>query len=137
MSAPELLLQKAERSLNSAVLLLENDHADFAASRTYYAYFYAAQALLLTRGLKFGRHGQVLAQFGRHFSKTGLIDAIYHRLLDRAFELRHVGDYQVGIAIDVERVTELIEHGWKFLEIASRYIQELSRTAEGGEGGEG
>jgi uncharacterized protein (UPF0332 family) len=136
MKTSDPLLQKAERSLRAAQALLEGDNADFAASRTYYAYLYAAQALLLTKGLQFSRHGQVLAQFGRHFSKTRLIDPIYHRLLGRAFELRQIGDYQAGIVIDSEQVAELIEEGWKFLEAASRYLEEHPGDAEAGEGGD-
>jgi uncharacterized protein (UPF0332 family) len=103
MRTSDPLLQKAERSLRAAQRLLEEDNADFAASRTYYAYFYTAQALLLTKGLQFSRHGQVLAQFGRHFSKTRLIDPLYHRLLGRAFELRQIADYQAGIVIEARR----------------------------------
>lgn len=65
------LLAKAWRSLEIAESLLEDGHADFAASRAYYGCFYIAEALLLSEGLSYSRHSQVLAQFGRHFAKTG------------------------------------------------------------------
>ena len=43
----EANLQRAESSLDSAKLLFESGHADEAASRAYYAGFYAATAALL------------------------------------------------------------------------------------------
>lgn len=62
MTASDLLLEKAQRSIDAAERLLKEGDTDFAASRIYYAYFHVAQALLLTRRLQFSRHGQVLAQ---------------------------------------------------------------------------
>ena len=50
-----LLLSKAEDSLHAAGELLRSGHHGFSASRSYYAMFYAAQALLLHHNLQFGR----------------------------------------------------------------------------------
>jgi len=41
------LLDKAERSLSAARLLLDQEHHDFAISRAYYAMFYVLRAFLL------------------------------------------------------------------------------------------
>lgn len=136
MTEPQLLLEKAARSIRSAEYLLENGDTDFAASRIYYACFYVAEALLLTRGLHFSRHGQVHGQYGLLFAKTKLLDPAFHRLLDDAFELRQAADYQAEVTIKPEVVQELIEGGRSFLAAASRYLEELP-GAEGGAGGEG
>ena len=53
----ETLLEKARRSFAAADLLLGEGDAAFAASRAYYGYFYVAEALLLSEGLRFSRHG--------------------------------------------------------------------------------
>lgn len=87
------LLAKAQRSFEAAEGLLESSHADFAASRAYYGCFYTTEALLLSEGLSYSRHSQVVAQFGRHFAKTGELDARYHRLLVEAFRLWQATDY--------------------------------------------
>ena len=87
------LLAKAQRSFEVAEGLLEGTHADFAASRAYYGCFYTAEALLLSEGLSYSRHSQVVAQFGHHFAKTGKLDVRYHRLLIEAFRLRQAADY--------------------------------------------
>lgn len=130
MRKPQLYLQKADRSLVDAERLLENEDWDFAASRIYYAYFYTAQALLLTQDLQFTRHGQVIAQYGRYFAKTKLIDPRFHNLLDMAFELRQVADYQVEVPIDPDVVTDLLREGRHFIEAAARYLEQLSASPE-------
>ena len=47
----EALLQKAYASQRAAELLEREGYLDFAASRLYYAMFYATEALLVERGL--------------------------------------------------------------------------------------
>jgi uncharacterized protein (UPF0332 family) len=130
------LLEKAARSLEVAQDLLQKGHIDFAASRVYYAYFHTAEALLLSQGLEFSSHGRVVAQYGRLFSKTKILDPSFHQLLAAALDLRHIADYQTEVPIKPEIVEELLEGGRKFLEAASRYLEELPAGAEGGESGE-
>ena len=137
MSDPDLLLDKAERSFRAAELLLAEGDADFAVSRSYYGCFYIAQALLLSKGLEFSSHGQVLAQYGLHFSKTRLLDPIYHRLLDRAFEFRQVADYEHAVLIKPSVALELIAGGRDFLAAATRYLVEPPESIESSGRGDG
>ena len=58
------LLAKAQRSFEAAEGLLEDGHADFAASSAYYGCFYTAEALLLSKGSRYSRHSQV--DFSHH-----------------------------------------------------------------------
>jgi uncharacterized protein len=127
MTKTELLLKKANGALRSATLLLREGEIEAAASRLYYACFHTAQALLATRDLKFSRHGQVIAQYGLHFSKTRLLDPKYHKLLDRAFQLRWVADYQVEVPIGPEAVSNLIPECQQFIASASRYFENLNK----------
>jgi len=118
----EALLEKAERSFAAADLLLDSGDADFAVSRAYYGYFYVAEALLLSEGLRYSRHGQVAAQYGRHFASAGRLDRRYHRFLGRAFDLRQLADYSAEADVDAAVVSELIEVGEAFLEAAREYL---------------
>lgn len=61
---------------------------DFSASRSYYAMFYATQALLLSRELSFSKHSAVIAAFGREFAKQGTVPIELHRYLIEAQEDR-------------------------------------------------
>jgi uncharacterized protein (UPF0332 family) len=124
------LLDKAERSFRVSESLLQDGNPDFAASRTYYGYFYIAEALLLTQGCQFSSHGQVVAQYGLHFAQTEKLDRRFHQLLLRAFRTRTLADYQVEVPIDPEAVDELIQGGFEFLRAASRYLEGPSRDSE-------
>jgi uncharacterized protein (UPF0332 family) len=127
---PGLFLEKAKRSLQVAEEILAGGNPDFAASRLYYAYLYTAQALLATKGLSFSRHGQVIAQYGLHFSKTRLLDPIFHKWIDTAFGLRQIADYQVEVQVNSEGIEDLISGCHKFIAAASRYIEDLPASEQ-------
>lgn len=42
---------------------------------------YAAEALLISKGLRFRKHGSVHAAFGEHFAKGQVLDPKFHRWL--------------------------------------------------------
>ena len=125
MSEIEFLLDKAARSFGAAELLLDAGNADFAASRSYYGSFYIAEALLLTEGLSFSRHGQVVAQYGRLFAKTTRLDPRFHRLLYTGYDFRQTADYSRGAVLDPAAVNDLIREGRLFLKAAREYLETL------------
>lgn len=122
MNEIDLLLRKASRSFDEAGEILERGHPDFAMSRAYYGCFYIAHALLQSRGLTFARHGQVIAQYGRHFAKTRLIDPRFHNLLDHAFGLRQSADYEADAVIERQEVVDTIREGREFLAVATQFL---------------
>lgn len=86
-------MDRAESSLDAATVLLTAGHPDEAASRAYYAAFYAATAVLLGEGLDFGKHSGVIAAVHQRLVKPGRVDKSLGRTLNWLFELRAVGDY--------------------------------------------
>ena len=122
MNEVQALFDKAGRSLAAAGLLLEAGDEDFAVSRAYYGYFYVAEALLLSKGMSFSRHGQVISQYGLHFARGGILDRRFHRLFDEAFSLRQVADYSTHPGPGLQKVRELIEEGKAFLREAQDYV---------------
>jgi len=122
MNEVEALLDKARRSFDVTEATLEQGHPDFAISRAYYGCFYIAQALLLSQGLEFASHGQVVAQFGLHFAKTQRLDPTFHRLLSRAFQLRQSADYAASAVIEPEWVREILDGGRRFLAAATSFL---------------
>ena len=51
--------ERAAKAVEAAEKLLSEGYYDFAASRAYYAVFYAATALLLKEGVEFSKHNGV------------------------------------------------------------------------------
>ena len=84
---------RATESLSAARVLVEAGHPDFAASRSYYAAFYAACALLLSENREFGRHSGVLAAVHREYVRTGRLAEEHGRSFSWLFELRGIADY--------------------------------------------
>lgn len=104
------LLEKADRSLMAAEKLYADGFPDFAVGRAYYAMFYTAEALLLNQDLSFSKHSAVIAAFGQHFVKAGILDSSHHRNFIDAFDLRNLGDYGAVGAIDAEEARIVIEN---------------------------
>ena len=69
MSQSLSLLQKAQVNIDATELLLREGIYDIAASRSYYAMFYTAEALLYSIGLSFSSHSAVIAAYGKEFAK--------------------------------------------------------------------
>jgi len=67
-------LRKAEHALEMAEDLLKSGHAPDAASKIYYATYYAAQALLKAVGIDVIKHSAVESAFGYYFAKSGKVD---------------------------------------------------------------
>jgi len=116
------LLAKAERFIRSAEMLKEAGDLESAVSRLYYAMFFCAEALLLTKGLSFSRHGSVIAAFGEHLVKPGLMPAEMHRWLRDAFDKRQVADYEVQPVFVKKDVAILQEQARKFLVETQRFL---------------
>jgi uncharacterized protein (UPF0332 family) len=123
---PEILalLDKARASYRAAVLLSQQGYPDFAASRAYYAMFYAAQALLLSRELSFSSHAAVIAAFGREFVRSKDLDAKFHRYLIDAQDVRNVGDYGIGPGVREDQLEELLGWAQEFLGAADTLLAE-------------
>jgi uncharacterized protein (UPF0332 family) len=95
MSEQEMLLEKARENLKAARLLIQEELANIAASRAYYAMFYIAEALLLGRDLVFTSHSAVIAAYGKEFARTKDMDPKFHRYLITSQDIRQTGDYGV------------------------------------------
>jgi len=118
----EALIEKARKSLRAAKLLLSNDMPDFAASRAYYTMFYVASAFLLGKGLKFSKHGSLIASFGQHFVKTGEIEAKFHRRLIDAQDNRIIGDYSSISSLTEPEAATIISQAEEFLALAEQML---------------
>jgi uncharacterized protein (UPF0332 family) len=120
----ESLIKRAKRYLRSAEILLEDGDYESTVSRTYYAMFFSAQALLLTKNLSFSSHKGVISAFGEHFIKTGIFPREMGRELNRAFEKRQIGDYEHTFVISKDEAKELLEKGKDFVEKVIQYLSD-------------
>jgi uncharacterized protein len=101
---------------------------DYVASinRSYYAIFYAANALLREKGLASSKHSGVIALFREHFVKTGIIEVEHSRAYGLALESRMESDYDVEEWPDKDLATRNLEGAEKFV---ARIEKELASYA--------
>ncbi len=118
----EHFIGKAGESLDAARSLLREEHYEFSVSRAYYAMFYAAEAVLLTRDLQFKKHTAVIAAFNKDFVKAGVFPQRTARSLKKAFDFRMQGDYSL-IPIEKEKAEVVIEDAAGFVSEVTAFLE--------------
>ena len=109
-----LELERGKRSLDAAKLLFEKGLYEDSVSRSYYAMFHAARALLLTKDIRPTSHAGVVSLFGLHFVKDGLIERDYARMISQGLDLREDGDYGIYTDVTKARASEILSDAQKF-----------------------
>ncbi len=100
-------IEKAERFLNTAKTAFSLSDYDSCVSRIYYAMFFIAEAVLLTKNLTPSSHKGVLSLFGENFIKNGVFSREIGKILTEAYDKRIVGDYGIGFIITREEAEDL------------------------------
>ena len=121
----QALLKKAERSLRAAGSMIDSQDFDFSLSRAYYAMFYSAEALLLTKDLRFSKHSGVIACFGKEFIKEGVFSEQLYDYLIKGFRERQKGDYDVVSMPSREDALEMLEKAKIFIVEVNNYLRRM------------
>jgi len=117
-------LDRAEQSIQAAKELATSGFYDFAASRSYYAAFYAATSALLHEGLEFSKHSAVIALVHQRLVKTGKLHKEQGKELNWLFELRNVGDYGVTIHVSQQDAERAIRVAESFLSVVKSLLRQ-------------
>jgi len=118
----ETLLDRAGKSIKSATLLLKEKDYESSVSRCYYAMFYATEAILLTKKLRFSSHKSVITLFGRHFIKNGIFNPELGRRLSKTFKKRLIGDYSFDTQMSKGDAKEILEWAKDFVREMKKYL---------------
>jgi len=120
----DALMAKSRRFMRTARNAMDDGDLDSCVSRCYYAMFFLAEAILLTKDVTASSHKGVLAQFGKHLIKSGVFDRSLGRALNEAYDMRLVGDYGVGVTIDPEDAEATMVQASEFVEITITWLDE-------------
>jgi uncharacterized protein (UPF0332 family) len=118
-----LYMSNAQEMLDVAEELLRNDHSNSACNRAYYGIFYAASALLFSKGKTYGKHSAVLAAFRQYFIKTGEFDKKFSDDYEFIMDSRHTADYDLFDTVDREDTVAVLEKAQEFIEEARKWLQ--------------
>jgi uncharacterized protein (UPF0332 family) len=119
-------IARAFESLEEAKVLIEKNLFYASVNRLYYACFYIASALLLTKGLSSGKHSGVRAFFHQNFVKTGILSKEMGRIYDNLFDNRQKGDYSDFIKFDKNDVLKWFDETKIFVEETKKIIDTIS-----------
>lgn len=87
-------LEKAANTLEYAQRNLNYGMYSVAANRLYYAFYYAASALLISVKIEAHSHSGVQSMMHLHFVKTGKLSEEDGILMRRLFVMRQSSDYE-------------------------------------------
>lgn len=119
----EAYMRRARQALEVACGNFESAYWADALSKSYYAMFYAASALVRTKDLRPSKHSAIIAAVGEHFAKPGLIDRRLHRQLIDMFDERQIADYEVLLAITEEQAQEGLQAAEQFVIAVAEYLE--------------
>ena len=108
-------LKSSKEKLNSATILLENKQFNDSLSRSYYAMFTAARALLATKRLDSSKHSGVISLFNQHFVKTGIVAKDLGQMLMKGKDLRENGDYKDFVEVSMEEAQQQYSDAEEFI----------------------
>lgn len=121
-------LERADESLVAARELYTSGHLDIAASRAYYAAFYAASALLIHKDIKFSKHSSVISAIHKEFVKTGLMSITLGKKFSLLFEIRSVGDYGQSEHVAPDIAHDSLAMAEEFIAEAKALIKQYSQA---------
>jgi len=119
-----LYMENAQEMLEVAEELLRNNHDNSACNRAYYGVFYAASALLYSKGKSYGKHSAVLAAFRQYFIKTGEFEKRWSDDYKIIMESRHTADYELYDTLEKEDIVVIVAKAQEFVEEVKKWLQE-------------
>jgi len=115
-------LSRASSDLDASRLLLNGGFMDQAASRAYYAAFYAAEAALLRLGETRSSHAGLIAAFGSLVVKKGGFEPGIAALLCELFDLRNDADDELLGSITGDHAQWAIASAERFVSAVRAWV---------------
>ncbi len=118
----ENYIQKSLATIDQVHFLIENSQFSLAVNRIYYGIYYILSALALKNNFITSKHAQLIGWFNKMFIKENIIDKKYSKLIQKAFDNRMEGDYDVyanfikdEVEQSFEEMKEVVSEIRKFL----------------------
>ena len=115
-------LERAHQTIDEAVYMKDGGYFNAAINRLYYACFYAASGLLVSKGINARTHNGVKAMLSQHFVKTGVLSLEHGATYSSLFDKRHSGDYEDFAYTDLETVNFLLPKAEEFINAVESLI---------------
>ena len=127
-----VLLEKSRERLVVAQSLHDNEYYEDAVSRAYYAMFFAARALLLTRDISPKTHRGVIAAVSEQFVQSGMVSHEIWEYLAVGETIREEADYSSERRIDKVRSHSTLEHAKVFVGVCLLIVRSIDTSPDTG-----
>jgi len=115
-------LEQAEDTIDDVKLLIDNDRLRSAINRIYYGMFYSLLALGLANEFETSKHTQLIGWFNKTFIYNGLIDTKYGKIINKAYNRRTKGDYDIYVEFEKEIVLGMFDEMKEFISVIKSYL---------------
>jgi len=115
-------LDEAFESIEDVRLLIEHERLRSAVNRIYYGMFYSLLALGLANNYETSKHTQLIGWFNKEFIHSGLIDPKFGKIINKAYNRRTKGDYDIFIDFDKEVIAEMFGEMQDFIKKIKEFI---------------
>ena len=120
------LLSLAQRALFTAQGNLVSGDLRATVNRAYYAIFYAASAVLLTKGVEPRTHSDAIRAFRAHLVKSDLIETEYSHMYGEAWVIRRDADYVIELPVGLAMAETALNQARRFVQRMLAYAQKGS-----------
>lgn len=118
-----LYMERSDEELQAARLMLDSWLLRPAISECYYAVFYSASAVLLSKGIERRRHEGVGSALGESFVRTGELPAEMTKLFHELHEDRLSADYRMTYDPGEEAAEERLAQAQDFVQTIRDYLK--------------
>ena len=116
-------IEEAEETIEDVRLLIENDRLRAAVNRIYYGMFYSLLALGLAYEFETSKHPQLIGWFNKNFIHDKKIEPEYGKMINKAYNRRTKGDYDVYVDFDKDIVIEMFDEMKDFIYRIKKYLE--------------
>lgn len=116
-------IQEAEETIEDVKLLIGKDRLRAAVNRIYYGMFYSLLALGLAHDFETSKHPQLIGWFNKNFIHGKKIEPEYGKMINKAYNRRTKGDYDVYVDFDRDIVIEMFDGMKDFINRIKKYLE--------------
>ena len=117
-----IFFERADDDLDTARLLLNSWKERPAIGHCYYAVFYAASALLLTKGITRAKHSGVQSELGRYFFKERILPPEWGEMYRKLQKEREDATYNLEYEPGEEVAEQRLAWAREFVDTARPYL---------------
>ncbi|OQX82292.1 MAG: hypothetical protein B6D64_00740 [Bacteroidetes bacterium 4484_276] len=116
-------IEQANNTIETVLLLIENDKYNAAVNRIYYGMFYILLAIAVKTGFETSKHQQLIGWFNKTFIKEDILPKRFGKTISQVFKSRQISDYEAFVEFEKKEVLQLFEDMKDFIKTLEEYLK--------------